>query len=533
MVIEYLINGYLHKTNGDCSDMDIKVSVSEGRLTANITAKADLTLKSAVKHYSFAVNEKDLYFFNGYQSWTDSKEFYLKEKEKDVYKLPKFLLNAFSLDGYGDATFYKYAKNFQHGYDVFWSKGETERFIYNVNKSAYLIFRLNKKEGVLSLISDINGKSLRKGESYTVYDYFYYENYNDGLKAFNGTYPEKQVKKILGYTSWYNYYQNINQDIIKRDLDALDKRFDLFQIDDGYETFVGDWLDVDKNKFKDGLAPLVESIHSNGFIAGIWLAPFVAEEKSRLFQEHKEYFKKDKQGNFVKCGSNWSGFYALDITNTEAKEYIKKCLTYYKNIGFDFFKLDFLYAVHLADYEGKSRCEVATESYNFLREVLGDKLILGCGAMVYNSEVFDYLRIGPDVSLKFDDVFYMKWLHRERPSTKVTLQNTVYRSVFDKRFFGNDPDVFLLREDNIGLSYDQRLAIITVDALFGSLMMTSDNIKEYDEKKEDALKTALKLFYNAREVTFERNGKYIDIGYKLDGNKKTFRYDTKKGVING
>ena len=54
----------------------------------------------------------------------------------------------------------------------------------------------------------------------------FYQQYRQGEKA------EKLIKIV----------QDINEKIILRDLDALDSRFELFQIDDGYETFVGDWL---------------------------------------------------------------------------------------------------------------------------------------------------------------------------------------------------------------------------------------------------------------------------------------------------
>ncbi len=534
MITEYLIGEKKYSTAESCSDLDIFISESENRFTAKVTAKTDLTLGRAVSQYHFNSYKNDLYFFNGYQSWTDTKECYIKEKEKDVYKIPKFLLSAFSFDRYGDATFYGYGKDRLHGYDVFWAKGKNQRFIFNVNGGAYLIIEFIKKFGVLNLISDSSGKSLKAGESFVLFDYYFYEDYEKGLNAFKKQYPEKPTKKILGYTSWYNYYQNINEEIILRDLSALDNRFDLFQIDDGYETFVGDWLDVDSQKFPNGLLPIVKDIKEKGFTAGIWLAPFVAEEKSKLFAEHKEYFKRNADGEFVKCGSNWSGFYALDVYKPEVKEYIRKCLTHYKDMGFDFFKLDFLFAAHLPEYEGKTRCEVASFAYTFLREVLGDSLILGCGGTLFNSaNVFDYLRIGPDVSLKFDDNWYMKFIHRERPSTKITLQNTVYRSVFDKRFFGNDPDVFLLRDENISLSKNQRIAALTVDALFGSLMLTSDNIKEYDEVKKTALNTALDIFYNAKDVKYDRHGKFIEISYTLKNERKDFKYHTKKGVIYG
>ena len=148
----------------------------------------------------------------------------------------------------------------------------------------------------------------------------------EGMAQYLADFPGKPVEKLFGYTSWYNYYQNINEEIILRDLNALDSRFNLFQIDDGYETFVGDWLDVDTAKFPNGLKPILDNIHNRGFKAGLWLAPFVAEEKSKLFKEHNDWIKRDSKGKLVKSGGNWSGHYALDL---DKQEVMSEDLTHY------------------------------------------------------------------------------------------------------------------------------------------------------------------------------------------------------------
>ena len=147
---------------------------------------------------------------------------------------------------------------------------------------------------------------------------------------------------------------------------------------------------------------------------------------------------------------------------------------------------------------------------------------------------FDYLRIGPDVSLKFDDVWFMRGLHRERISTKITLQNTIYRSFLNDRLFGNDPDVFLLRDNNISLSNKQKEALITINALFGNVLMTSDNIADYDEEKKKLLSNAFDIYYHSKVLGFERRNDEILIKYELNGKVNNIIYNTKKGVlING
>lgn len=540
--LTYQKGGAVYSYREGTDDLTLTVSDNGERRTVTVCANVPIELCDyrETAHDFFTRSDRadpdpkgDLYFINGYQSWTETREFYGDARERDVRRLPKPLVRSFALDRYGDAVFYEYNKRILHGYDVFYVKGTNEAFVLSLNsRNAYLIAEVVRREGAVSLVSDIRGVRLQEGESYTVCDYLYAGNYAEGIRLMDRHFPKKPMRKLFGYTSWYNYYQNIYEEILLRDLEALDDRFDLFQIDDGYETFVGDWLDVDARKFPNGLAPIVEKTHAKGYLAGIWLAPFVAEKKSRLYAEHPDWFKLGPDGKPVKCGSNWSGFYALDLENPAVTDYIRGCLHHYADMGFDFFKLDFLYAANLPDYDGKTRSRAAEDAYAFLRDALGDRLILGCGATVFNAAgKFDYLRIGPDVSLKFDDEWYMRRMHRERVSTKVTLQNTVYRSFMDGRLFGNDPDVFLLRDDNLSLTKAQRQAMITIDALFGSVMMTSDNIAEYDDEKRAQLASALDLFQHAAITDFSRKGDIITVSYRINGEDAKLQYDTERGIL--
>ena len=550
--LTYIINDKKYDVSESDNNVIIEIKKSAHREKITVKALNDLVLNYASNTLDIEFSDDSKFFLNGYQSWTDTKECYLYEKEKIARRAKRFfkkfkkndtfgktrdlLLNRFAFDRYGDVLSYDYSTNKLHGYDIFYIKGKKEFFSYNYNfRNAYLVYEILRKERKINVVSDIKKLHLKKGEEFTLFDYSLFDDNEEGLNGLYELYPYKYSEKIFGYTSWYNYYQNINEEIILRDLEGLDSRFNLFQIDDGYETFVGDWLDIDKNKFPNGFEAIVKKIHEKGYKAGIWLAPFVAEEKSKLFREHKELFKRDKQNNLVKAGGNWSGFYLLDMDNKDTLAYIEKCLRYYIDLGFDFFKLDFLYAVTLPRYYDKTKAMATEKAYKFVRDILENKLILGCGAIPStSSSYFDYLRVGPDVSLKFDDVWFMRFAHRERISTKVTLQNTIYRSIFNKHLFYNDPDVFLLRDENIELNNKQKEALLTINALFGSVLMTSDNIATYNDKTKELLEDALKLFKDAKEIKYERDNDYIHIEYKYNDKIEKITYDTVKGeIING
>ncbi|MBR4489507.1 hypothetical protein IKP13_02630, partial [bacterium] len=67
--------------------------------------------------------------------------------------------------------------------------------------------------------------------------------------------------------------------------------------------------------------------------------------------------------------------------------------------------------------------------------------------------------------------------------------------------------------------------------LFGSVLMTSDNIAEYDDAKKKTLADALELYRYARVQSYTREGDSIRIVYEMKGETREITYNTKKGVI--
>ena len=526
--IKYRIGGKLHKIKRSDSNLRIEKHMKDGRTTVVVTALSDLELEDAKIILPWKLTLKSLIMANGYQSWTETRQFAAGEHLNDLNLRPRLLERIFHFRNYGAQAFWSMPINKLMGFD--WSYvTDPYIFIGNYNyKNAYLLVLFERDLDRIILKSDVNGKALASGDSFTIYDYYAgpdKDGYFDHLKPLTD-------KKIIGYTSWYNHYQNINSQLILNALEKTEGPYNLFQIDDGFETFVGDWLDVDPNKFPEGLEPIVHKIHEKGLMAGIWLSPFIAEAKSRLVKEHPSWLSVNKKNKEIYAGCNWSGQIPLDLNKKGAVKYIRDVLRHYKDMGFDFFKLDFLYASNLKRLEGKTRAETAEFGYSILREELEGKLILGCGATLSNAfGKFDYCRIGPDVSLIFDDVAYMKLFHPERISTKVTLLNTIFRSELDGKAFLNDPDVFLLRDDNIKLTADQRKSLTLINALFGSVLMTSDNTADYDEKKKKLFEQALDLFENAKVKSFERRGKHRSIRYELRGETETLKYNIRKGTL--
>ena len=546
ITVKYRVNDEKKEfTGSENEDLSLEITQQGERITVTVHSKKKIMLHSVTGTEAYEFPEGSSMFLNGYQSWTETREFDLAESVHNMNRLPKVLKERFHFEAYGDPWFYKYEKQAFHGYTYAYIKRPdgSAALTGSLNEErAYLIISYDKRENPVSIRSDCENRLLEAGNAFTAIDAVHYEGtVREVLLRYFENYGTCSRPRLRGYTSWYLHYQDINEEKIEAALAGIDSdNFDLFQIDDGFETFVGDWMDIDRKKFPDGLKGIVDKIHEKGLRAGIWLAPFVCETKSRIYREHPDWILK-KDGKEVFAGSNWSGDAALDISREDVQSYIRECLEYYIDLGFDFFKLDFLYAAALASRRGEcvpicgrlayTRAEIMRGAMEFLKGILKDKLILGCGVPLSSAfDLVDYCRIGPDVSLKFDDVFYMRPMHRERISTKVTLLNTIFRSAMDGHVFMNDPDVFLLRDDNISLSLAQRKALIMIGHLCGSVYMTSDNVAEYTQDKLDILAEAKRL-EDAEITDVTRNGNIITIDYLLKGSLERLKYDSRRGVL--
>ncbi len=537
LVIEYRIDEQLIRTSQSNRDITIeRVSTKEahGKIeTVTIKPNKPITLVSASLSEDLSYDEKTRFMPNGYQSWTDTKLLSPKDRMRGIDHVPRLITDRFQLDKYGDTHFTTYRKKLLHGYTYAYRIDSDYELIGSLNDMrAYLVIYYDLKNKKLSLKSDVNKRTIDR--PFKVFDFVRVRGTHDEVfAAYLDKLPKIGKRPILtGYTSWYRHEQNIDHEKLMADLRDIGADDVLFQIDDGYQTAIGDWLDIDETKFEDGLLPIVAEIEKKGLMPGIWLAPFVCEKKSKLFREKKHFLLKDDAGNPVMAGSNWSGFYALDMTRSDVKDHVTEVLRHMvETYRFKFFKLDFLYAAALKSKPDQTRAEIMYESMKCVREALDDAYILGCGMPLASGfGLVDYARIGPDVSLRFDDVFYMRFLHRERISTKQTILNTIYRRELDGHVFYNDPDVYVLRNDENKLSGKQRESLTLINAIFGSLFLSSDRIKALDQKQLRILKEA-KASLKATDIKVESHGNEIAIRYRVDGSEKGFIYRIDSGEI--
>ena len=523
-------------------DVSFDLRQTENGLTLSVIPKKEISDISFYLERGYEYPQDSKFFANGFQSWTDTKEFAKNELMADEGIVGKGLFgkSPFGMNLVGNYTFVEQSKEcgvFHSNSFAYVRNEKNIDFFGSLNdRTGYTIIYADMNKNTLRFSKDVEGITI--SEPYELLD-LYFDNggYDEVFDRYFAKMNVKPLtdKKIKGYTSWYNYYQKINEKIILRDLDAISEKTDkvnTFQIDDGYQTAVGDWLSINKTKFPNGMKPIVEKIHAKGWQAGLWLAPFGAQKGSKLASEHSDWLVKGKNGKPIVVGANWGGFYAIDIDNTDARAYIKNVFdTVLNDWGFDLVKLDFLYATAVVPLHNKTRGQLAYESIDFLRECVGNKQILGCG--VQQMPCFgkvEYMRIGADMDLGWKHKFFRNLTHREDVSTPNAIHNSVYRRCLNNRAFLCDPDVFLLRRSNIKFTFEQQKVLAKFIKLFGSVLFMSDNVDEYDDEQMAVFNDTL-ADDDMQIVAINETNNKLFIDYTQNGEPHTLGFCVTDGSI--
>ncbi len=302
-----------------------------------------------------------------------------------------------------------------------------------------------------------------------------------------------------GWCSWYQFFTRVTAADIERNVKALGPLLtplETVQIDDGYQAAVGDWLEWDPG-FPEGIAPLASTIRSAGFRAGIWLAPFLVSRASRVARKHPDWLLCSEQGRPVVAdiNPNWKGVicYALDPTHEEVRAWLTEVVSTLRRAGFDYLKLDFLYAGALPGRRADPTKPVAAAYREAVAEmrraVEPEPFLVGCGAPLGPSVgLFEAMRIGADVA--------PKWRSRAEDavtglpaaaSARNAVRNVLARAPLHQRLWINDPDCVLLRDRSTRLSEDEVRTVAASALVSGGLLLISDDLANLSASRRELL----------------------------------------------
>jgi alpha-galactosidase len=307
-----------------------------------------------------------------------------------------------------------------------------------------------------------------------------------------------------GWCTWYHYFHEVTETDVMANLaraGADGWPFSVFQVDDGYQAAIGDWLRT-SDRFSRGadtaagVGRLATAISEEGYRAGLWLAPFLVAPDSAVATEHPGWVARMPNGEDPLPGSfnpPWGGglgglMWTLDTTHPEVQAHIERVARALREMGYSYLKLDFTYA---PSFDGAwhdptmTPAERVRAGYEAIRRGAGDDaFLLGCGAPLSNVVgLVDGMRIGADVAPAWGNerqdgarASYLKML----PATRHAAAATFSRAFMHRRLWCNDPDCVMLRQDATAMTPEQVETWAQVVERSGGMAIVSDDLSLLD-----------------------------------------------------
>ncbi|MGQ0832208.1 MAG: glycoside hydrolase family 36 protein [Microthrixaceae bacterium] len=292
----------------------------------------------------------------------------------------------------------------------------------------------------------------------------------------------------VGWCSWYHYFHGVTEDDLRSNLARADEwPFDVFQLDDGFQSAIGDWLTTN-DRFPTPVDGLAAAIAATGRTPGIWLAPFLASPFSRVAAEHPTWLATHAASGTPLVGminDGWGGVvHTLDTTNPDVLQRIEDVARALVEAGFPYLKLDFTYAPSLRGaYADPTRtpAQRVRAGFEAVRRGAGDStFLLGCGAPLGATVgIVDGMRIGDDVGPWWHatpDAYHPAGHEGGEPATVNAWRNTLSRSFLHRRLWLNDPDCLMLRTDKTQLDAAQVRAWALAVGVSGGMALVSDDL---------------------------------------------------------
>lgn len=298
--------------------------------------------------------------------------------------------------------------------------------------------------------------------------------------------PLRFAAPPTGWCSWYCFGPKVTAQQVLDNLDAIGRKIPgltYVQIDDGYQPAMGDWLETGA-AFGGDVRRVLDEIRKRGFQPAIWVAPFIAEEASHVFQQHRDWFVKDAtaaalRSNTVTFGGWRRGpWYVLDGTHPEVQAHFENVFrTMRRDWGVTYFKLDanFWGAIHGGRFHdpAATRVEAYRRGMAAVLRGAGDRFILGCNHPIWPSlGLIHGSRSSNDIKRSWDRI-------------KTTARQNLMRNWQNGRLWWNDPDAVLLTGD---LTDDEFGFHATAIYATGGMVLSGDDLTSIPEPRLAMLK---------------------------------------------
>lgn len=471
----------------------------------------------------------DTYAFNrtGWQSWDAGWETLQGEK---CPRYISFMIPAFKK--YIEVPESDFSRSTEYGQFIIWLRWGS-RYLAVCSTGCKLPpvqYGLNRRNRKITCSLYSNGKVWKTGEPMAELNFFVADSYFKLKDAVRFLYQDERFrdidflgKKPGGWESWYNHYNNINEELILEDLKALDTTDNLiklmyidrnqpvvFQIDDGWQQGTGRW-EINTERFPKGLSAVTQEIRSKGYIPGLWIAPFVFDYRlSFIREQHPDWILRDDKGRPIPAGFNvpwgapWGKFqpagphnyFALDLSRDDVLEYLDTLIDRAINQwGFRYLKLDFIFAgmIHGKFANGGAAYQWfhrALETMTRRKKADDGENVayLGCGMPFESSRYyFPLSRIGADTKEAWDFNIMKPVRFSGRPGAYCNMKDTLGHAFWNDSVYRNDPDVVFFRKDNCQLTDREKELIALVNGMFAGQIMHADDPARFNKESEEPL----------------------------------------------
>jgi alpha-galactosidase len=358
------------------------------------------------------------------------------------------------------------------------------------------LFRWRPRAYSLQIVIDAEGLVLAPGETWQLEDlivvsaFSHEQALSDIGRALVKNHPRLPwPSPPTGWCSWYCFGPRVTAQNILDNLDAIQKKIPglkYIQIDDGYQPAMGDWLETGP-AFGGDVRKVLDAIKTRGFEPAIWVAPFVAEKDSHVFQEHQDWFVKDTDGSPLRSdkvtfgGWRHGPWYVLDGTHPDVQAHFEHVFrTMHREWGVTYFKLDALFwgAIHGGRFHDPhaTRIEAYRRGMQAILKGAGDSFILGCNHPIWPSAgLIHGSRSSNDIKRTWDRI-------------KTTAQQNLLRNWQNGLLWWNDPDAVCLAGD---LPENEFIYHATAIYATGGMVLSGDDLTQIPDSRLAMLKKLL------------------------------------------
>jgi alpha-galactosidase len=289
-----------------------------------------------------------------------------------------------------------------------------------------------------------------------------------------------------GWCSWYCFGPRVTAQQVLDNLDFIAKHapgLRYIQIDDGYQPAMGDWLETGA-AFGGNVQGVLKQIRERGFEPAIWVAPFVAEEKSRVFQQHPDWFVQDADGKPLRSdrvtfgGWRRGPWYVLDGTHPHVQQHFENFFrTMKRDWGCTYFKLDanFWGAIHGGRFHDRraTRIEAYRRGMKAILRGVENSFVLGCNHPIWPS-------LGLIHGSRSSNDIKRTW---ERIET--TARQNLSRNWQNRRLWWNDSDAIVLTGDLPDNEFQFHATAIYAS---GGMLLSGDDLTKISAEKLSMLR---------------------------------------------